>query len=531
MNVLDEARKRRTFAIISHPDAGKTTLTEKILLYSGAIHLAGSVKGRRDGRNVVSDFGEMERERGISISSSVMQFEVAGRNFNLVDTPGHKDFSEDTYRALMAVDSVIMIINHVRGVERQTRRLFDACQKRGLPVFTFINKLDQPGNEPLSVLDNIEKELGILTYPVTWPIGSGSDFKGVYDRRNRKVHIYSKASHGAKQADAEEYDLDSPALKGVLGDEALKQLQDEIELFEAAGQDFDAAAVAGGKLTPVYFGSALTNFGLDLFWDAFQQQSPGPREAVAADGHAVPLDGKFTAFVFKVQSNMDKRHRDRIAFLRVNSGVYETGAVVKHSRTGKTLPLRAPLGFLGQERDHLACAYPGDIVGMIDKGVLQVGDTIAVDDTVFPELPRFPAEFFGIVRPADPTRRKAFVEGMEQLGREGVIQIYYDPYGNSATAYVGVVGQLQFEVLLNRFENEYNVKAVMEPMSHTAIHKVKCPPEVLDKIAGRENKRLKNAFGEDLVLFRSAFEERYALENFPAAFPEKPSIQRIYDRL
>jgi peptide chain release factor 3 len=424
-----------------------------------------------------------------------------------------------------------MIINHVRGVERQTRRLFDACQKRGLPVFTFINKLDQPGNEPLSVLDNIEKELGILTYPITWPIGSGSEFQGVFDRLTKKVRIYRKAEHGSKQAAAEEYDLDDAALPKALGEAATQQLRDEIELLEAAGQEFDAEKVKTGKLTPVYFGSALTNFGLDVFWQAFQEQAPGPREAASIAGDTIPLDHKFTAFVFKVQSNMDKRHRDRIAFLRVNSGVYETGAVVNHPRTKKTIPLRAPLGFLGQERDHLVCAYPGDIVGMIDKGVLQVGDTIAIDSTVFPELPRFPAEFFGVVRPKDPTRRKAFVEGMEQLGREGVIQIYYDPYGNNATAYVGVVGQLQFEVLLNRFENEYGVKAVMEPLGHTAIHKVKASDDILERIAGRENKHLKNAFGEDLVLFRSSFEERYALENYPDAFPEKPSIQRIYERL
>lgn len=526
--ILQEAARRRTFAIISHPDAGKTTLTEKILLYSGAIHLAGSVKGRRDGRNVVSDFGAMERERGISISSSVMQFEVNGRVFNLVDTPGHKDFSEDTYRALMAVDAVIMLINHVRGVERQTRRLFDACQKRGLPVYTFVNKLDQAGHEPIAVLDNIEKELGILTYPVTWPIGSGPDFKGIFDRRSRTLRLYANTSHGARQADVAVYSLDSAEAGAILGESALRHLREELELLDAAGQAYDRTAIEGGRLTPVFFGSALTNFGLDTFWEAFQEAAPMPRPARTQDGREVPLDGKFSGFVFKVQSNMDPRHRDRIAFLRICSGVYEIGATVHHARLGKTLPLRAPLGFLGQEREHLAVAFSGDIVGIVDKGVLQVGDTLAVENgLVYPELPRFPPEFFAMVRPADPTRRKAFVEGIEQLGREGVIQIFRDPFGNTAVAYVGVVGQLQFDVLKNRFAHEYNVASIVEPLSHCAIHRVKAPPEILERIAGRENKRLQNALGEDMVLFRSPFEERYAIETYPDAFPDKPSLARL----
>ncbi len=518
-SILDEAKRRRTFAIISHPDAGKTTLTEKILLYSEAIHLAGAVKSKRAGKNVVSDFGAMERERGISISSSVMQFDVGGHVFNLVDTPGHKDFSEDTYRALMAVDSVIMIINHVRGVERQTRRLFEACQKRGLPVFTFVNKLDQAGNDPLSVLDNIEQELGILTYPITWPIGSGQDFRGVYDRRTRSVRVYDNEHHGSKQLEHQTFPLDSDEARQALGSQ-WETLRDEVELFEAAGQEWDDDAINGGKLTPIYFGSALNNFGLDLFWDAFRQSAPGPRVANDIEGSPVPLDNPFSGFVFKVQANMDLRHRDRIAFVRVCAGRYEVGATANHPRTGKQVPLREPLGFLGQSREHLEDAYPGDIVGILDKGTLQVGDTVAVDGTVYPDLPRFPAEFFATVRPADPTRRKAFVEGMGQLGREGVIQIYHDPHVNTAVAWVGVVGQLQFEVLLNRLEFEYKVKSALDPLGHQAIHRVKASPEILEKIAGRENKHLKNAFGEDMVLFRSAFEERYAIGEYPDAFPD-----------
>ncbi len=519
--ILEEAKRRRTFAIISHPDAGKTTLTEKILLYSSAIHLAGAVKSKRGGKAVTSDFGAMERERGISISSSVMQFDVGDLVFNLVDTPGHKDFSEDTYRALMAVDSVIMIINHVRGVERQTRRLFDACQKRGLPVYTFINKLDQAGNEPLSVIDNIEKELGIMTYPVTWPIGSGQEFQGVYDRRDGKVRVYRNTSHGTREADVETYDLQDPALRGRIGDHAYDTLLEEVELVNTAGQQYDADAIAGGRLTPVYFGSALSNFGLDVFWDAFQEAAPPPREATTVDGQKVPLDHAFSGFVFKVQSNMDPKHRDRVAFLRISSGSYQVGATVNHPRLKKSMPLREPLGFLGQAREHLEAAFPGDIVGILDKGVLQVGDTLAVDNTVLPELPRFPPEFFATVRPADPTRRKAFVEGIEQLGREGVIQIFRDAHGLTSVAYVGVVGQLQFEVLQNRFEHEYKVKVALDPLPHVAAHRVVAPEEKLEKIAGRENKHLKNAFDEDIVLFRSAFEERYALNEYPDAFPDR----------
>ena len=370
-----------------------------------------------------------------------------------------------------------------------------------------------------------------MTYPITWPIGSGQDFRGVYDRLANKVRVYSNAAHGSKEAVADEYDLSDPALIDVLGEAAYEQLSGEIELLDAAGQTFNQADVDSGKLTPVYFGSALNNFGLDVFWNAFQAAAPSPRPAFTAEGETIPLDHKFSGFVFKVQSNMDARHRDRIAFLRICSGVYETGETVNHPRTKKSFPLRDPLGFLGQERDHLVCAYPGDIVGVIDKGVLQVGDTLAVDGIVYPELPRFPAEYFATVRPADPTRRKAFVEGMEQLGREGVIQIFHDPHGNAAVAYVGVVGMLQLDVLMARFEHEYHVKAVLEPLGHTAIHKVKCSEEMLDKISGRENKHLRNAFGEDLVLFRSSFEERYALDNFPEAFPEKPQANmRIYDR-
>lgn len=526
--ILQEAKRRRTFAIISHPDAGKTTLTEKILLYSGSIHLAGAIKSKRAGKNVVSDFNAMERERGISISSSVMQIKVEDRIYNLVDTPGHKDFSEDTYRALMAVDSVIMIINHVRGVERQTRRLFEACKRRGLPVFTFVNKLDQSGNDALSVLDNIEQELGIMTYPITWPIGSGHDFRGVYNRKTGTVRVYGSSKHGTQQAAYDEFALDSPEARAALGDAQYEELKGEVELVETAGQEFDQKAVDGGELTPVYFGSALNNYGLDLFWNAFQEAAPEPRPAKTVDGTTVPLDGPFSGFVFKVQSNMDSRHRDRIAFLRITSGDYQVGATVNHPRTGKNLPLRQPLGFLGQERDQLDTAYPGDIVGVLDKGMLQVGDTLSTEALEFPELPRFPAEFFATVRPADPTRRKAFVEGMAQLGREGVIQIYNDPHGNSATAYVGVVGQLQFDVLLNRFKTEYNVEAKMEPLAHCAIHRVEADEALLDKIAGRSNKHLRNAFGEDLVLFRSLFEERYALENHPEAFPDAgKGIQRV----
>jgi len=453
-----EVDRRRTFAIISHPDAGKTTLTEKLLLYGGAIHLAGSVKSKRAARHAVSDWMEMEKDRGISITSSVLQFPYDDCAINLLDTPGHADFSEDTYRTLAAADSAVMLLDCANGVEAQTEKLFRVCSMWDLPIFTFINKMDRYGKEPLELMEEIEKELGIDTYPMNWPVGMGSDFQGVYDREEEKVLLFdSEGTHGEEIVETERVSVDAPEIERIIGQRRYEQLVEEIELLEIAGGDFDLERVRAGELTPVFFGSAITNFGVQPFLEGFIEMAPSPVE-----GQHYPVDPKdpeFSGFVFKIQANMDPEHRDRVAFIRILSGKYERDMHAELAREDRDLKLAYPKQFLAQEREMAEEAYAGDIVGLYDPGYFKIGDTISTGEPVeIEEIPRFSPEHFAIVEIEDALERKKLTKGLNQLAEEGTIQVFRQRHMGSKGAVVGAVGILQFEVLKHRLLTEYNVE-------------------------------------------------------------------------
>ncbi len=464
--VRDEGGRRRTFAIISHPDAGKTTLTEKLLLYSGAIHMAGAVKSRKASRHAVSDWMKMEQERGISITSSVLQFDWRGQRLNLLDTPGHADFSEDTYRVLAAVDSAVMLIDHAKGVEERTRKLFDVCRLRGIPVLTFVNKCDREGIEPLQLLDDVGRALGIDCAPVNWPIGSGREFRGVVDLARRKVQrFHEQTGAGTALVGYDELDV-SADLESLFGTSVTHQLQEDLSLLDGAGEVFDPERYLKTQQTPVFFGSAMTNFGVEPLLEALGQIAPGPRARPAAGADRAPTDPRFSGFIFKIQANMNPRHRDRVAFMRVQSGLFTRGMDVTVSRTGETLRLSKPHSFLAQERAMVEEAWPGDIVGLFDPGALRIGDTLYVGDALrYEGIPRFAPEYFARLRLRDPLRRKHLANGLTQLSQEGAIQLFYRPEFGEHDPYLGAVGQLQFEVLLHRLENEYGVHATLEPSS------------------------------------------------------------------
>jgi peptide chain release factor 3 len=452
----EEAARRRTFAIISHPDAGKTTLTEKLLLYGGAIHIAGAVKSRKASRHAVSDWMKMEQERGISITSSVLQFDHRGRRLNLLDTPGHADFSEDTYRVLAAVDCAVMLIDNAKGVEDRTRKLFDVCRLRGIPVLTFINKCDRDGIEPLTLLDDIGKALGIECAPVFWPVGSGREFVGVYERSSGKVLRFG-SGRGTELVEFERID------PGELPEGLRVKLAEDVELLDVAGDTYSAERFLDGKQTPVFFGSALTNFGVQPFLDAMVDMAPGPRMRPCTGLQRPPDDPRFSGFIFKIQANMNPRHRDRVAFLRIQSGKFERGMEVVIHRTGETLKLSKPHTFLGSERELLEEAWPGDVIGLFDPGALRIGDSLYVKDAVeYAGIPRFAPEHFARVKLRDPMRRKHLSNGLAQLAQEGAIQLFYRPDLGEQDPYLGAVGQLQFEVLIHRLDTEYGVKATLD---------------------------------------------------------------------
>ena len=466
MNELQQKiEKRRTFAIISHPDAGKTTLTEKLLLYGGAIHLAGSVKARKANRHAVSDWMEIEKQRGISVTSSVLQFDYAGYRVNILDTPGHQDFSEDTYRTLMAADSAVMLIDAAKGVEPQTKKLFWVCHRRHLPIFTFINKLDRYGREPLELMEEVEKVLQIRVYPITWPVGIDGHYKGVYNRVTKQVSLFkSDASHGSKQLEEFTADVADPAIREMLGDEIYENLQNDIELLDMAGEEFSLDDVNKGDLTPMFFGSAMTNFGVQEFLERFLEMSPQPQPRTLQDGDVIEPDNPlFSAFVFKIQANMNPAHRDRLAFIRICSGKFERNMEVWHERTGKMLKLAQPQQFLAQDRQIVDTAYPGDIIGLFDPGVFGIGDTVcdASHKFKYADFPVFPPEKFARVQAKDTMKRKQFVKGIEQLTQEGAIQLFQQAGAGTESYIVGTVGTLQFEVLEYRLKNEYNVDIEM----------------------------------------------------------------------
>ncbi|MDR2889692.1 MAG: peptide chain release factor 3 [Lachnospiraceae bacterium] len=508
-STITEINRRRTFAIISHPDAGKTTLTEKFLLYGGAINQAGSVKGKATARHAVSDWMEIEKERGISVTSSVLQFEYDGFCINILDTPGHQDFSEDTYRTLMAADSAVMVIDAAKGVEAQTRKLFKVCVMRKIPIFTFINKMDRDAGDTFALLDEIEKELGIATCPVNWPIGSGKNFKGVYDRQKGCVITFSDTEKGTKEGVSQEISVDeTDRLDEVIGADNREGLADEIELLETAGAPFDLEEVQAGILTPVFFGSALTNFGVELFLHYFLQMTTTPLPRKADIGMIKPAEKDFSAFVFKIQANMNRAHRDRIAFMRICSGKYEAGMEVRHVQGNRTMRLSQPQQIMASERRILEEAYAGDIIGVFDPGIFSIGDTIGLpgDQFCYEGIPTFAPEHFARVRQMDTMKRKQFVKGITQIAQEGAIQIFQEDNSGMEEIIVGVVGVLQFEVLKYRLENEYNVEIKLENLPYEHIRWVENKDTELDKIIGTSDmKKIRDLKGNRLLLFINAW--------------------------
>ena len=504
--IAEEINKRRTFAIISHPDAGKTTLTEKFLLYGGAINLAGSVKGKATARHAVSDWMEIEKERGISVTSSVLQFNYDGYCINILDTPGHRDFSEDTYRTLMAADSAVMVIDASKGVEAQTRKLFKVCGMRGIPIFTFINKMDRDANDTFELLDEIEKELGIATCPVNWPIGSGKRFKGVYDRHENHVLTYSDTQKGTKEGETTVIPMDDEALLlEKIGDEALLLLRDEIDLLDGASAEFDLEKVRKGKLTPVFFGSALTNFGVEIFLQNFLKMATTPLPRISEGEIIDPVENDFSAFVFKIQANMNKAHRDRIAFMRICSGKFDAGVEVKHVQGGKVMRLSQPQQIMADERKILDEAYAGDIIGVFDPGIFSIGDTVCApkNNICYEGIPTFAPEHFARVRQIDTMKRKQFIKGVNQIAQEGAIQIFQEFNTGMEEIIVGVVGVLQFDVLKYRLENEYNVEIKLEPLPYEHIRWIENKDEVdLDRLSGTSDmKKIQDLKGNPLLLF------------------------------
>ncbi|HEU4570320.1 MAG TPA: peptide chain release factor 3 [Gemmatimonadales bacterium] len=514
-----EVRRRRTFAIISHPDAGKTTLTEKLLLYGGAIHLAGSVKSRRAARHATSDWMKLEQERGISVTSSVMQFEYEGYAINLLDTPGHGDFSEDTYRTLVAADSVAMLLDNRRGVEERTRQLFEVCKRRRTPIVTFVNKCDRVGEDPVKLISDVEADLGIRCVPFTWPVHHpDGSFAGVYDRKSKEILWFEKSEdHGASILETRRTPLDSAEARAKLGDATWQRLHDEIALLEEAGTPWDEAAFLRGEMTPVFFGSALTNFGVEPFLHAFIHLAPSPLPREADTGPVDPLTPAFTGFVFKIQANMDPKHRDRVAFLRVVSGRFEAGLEAVQVRTGKKMRLAAPQTFMARERTAIEEAWPGDVVGVMDRGTLRIGDTLSAAGPLnFQGIPRFPPEHFARVIIADPLKRKQMDAGLRQLTEEGAAQVFFTT-GTEITGpapIIGAVGLLQFDVMLHRLEHEYGVRCKLEPV-HARFPRWVTGPEAEIERLGREVGRLLlyDAKGAPLVLFNDQWSLRHTLEH------------------
>ena len=501
-DIRKEIEKRRTFAIISHPDAGKTTLTEKFLLYGGAINLAGSVKGKATARHAVSDWMEIEKQRGISVTSSVLQFNYDNYCINILDTPGHQDFSEDTYRTLMAADSAVMVIDGSKGVEAQTRKLFKVCAMRHIPIFTFINKMDRDAMDMFELLDDIEKELGIATCPINWPIGSGKNFKGVYDRANQQVHVFSDTEKGTKEG--EDTVLNLEEAEKYIGDDLFARLNDEIELLDGASAEFDQEQVDKGLLSPVFFGSALTNFGVEIFLKHFLKMTSSPLPRKADIGVIDPMEEEFSAFVFKIQANMNKAHRDRIAFMRICSGKFDAGMEVYHVQEGKKQRLSQPQQLMAQDRKIVEEAYAGDIIGVFDPGIYSIGDTICMPGKKFQYegIPTFAPEHFARVRQLDTMKRKQFVKGIEQIAQEGAIQIFQEFNSGMEEIIVGVVGVLQFDVLKFRLENEYNVEIRLEELPYEHIRWIENDDIDVAKITGTSDmKRIKDMKGNPLLLF------------------------------
>lgn len=510
----EEVEKRRTFAIISHPDAGKTTLTEKLLLFGGAIRLAGTVKGRKASKHATSDWMEIEKQRGISVTSSVMQFDYEGHRVNILDTPGHQDFSEDTYRTLTAADSAVMLIDSAKGVELQTKKLFQVCRKRGIPIFTFINKMDREGQNPFELLEELEQVLGIRSYPMNWPIGSGKQFRGVYDRQHTQVELFQGDDH--KMIEVRKVSgYEDPLVKEIAGEFFYDQLTQDLELLDVAGDPFDYEKVQRGELTPVFFGSAINNFGVQTFLENFLELAPIPTPRRSTQGDIDPLSEQFSGYVFKIQANMNPAHRDRIAFLRICSGKFERGMSVKHVRPGKDIKLAQPQQFLAQDRDIVEEAYPGDIIGLFDPGIFRIGDTLCQGGNYeFDELPTFSPELFSKVTVKNALKHKQFQKGIDQLTEEGTIQVFRTIGFDDMI--LGVVGQLQFEVLEYRMKAEYGVEVQLQRMNFQFAR------WIIDKDVDPAKFRINSQLVKDkknnfVVLFESEYAMRSAMDKNPTA--------------
>jgi len=515
----DEISRRRTFAIISHPDAGKTTLTEKLLLYGGAVQLAGSVTARKSQRAATSDWMELERKRGISVSSTVLQFDYNGYRVNLLDTPGHKDFSEDTYRVLTAVDAVVMVIDSGKGIESQTRKLFEVCRRRGVPIFTFMNKVDRPTRDPLELVDELESVLGIGAFPVNWPLGTGFGFKGVYDRQTKELHLFERTKAGAYRAPVTVTSLDDPLVREQLDPGDYARAVEELEMLEMAGKEYSADAVLKGELTPVFFGSAMNNFGVQLLLDSFLERSapPGPRRS--GDRLVQPEEAAFSGFVFKIQANMDPKHRDRIAFVRICSGKFERDMVVTHARTGKKVRLSSSHKLFGQERETVDEAYAGDIVGLVGHSEFGIGDTLTEDGSVvYNEIPRFAPECFAYLQNPNPGKFKQFRQGLDQLLQEGVIQVFYIRDSGQRVPLLAAVGPLQFEVVQYRLESEYGAASRLESVPWEMVKWLREGTSAADLNALKLPTGCRVAFDSDeqpVVLFPSAWTLGYFQKENP----------------
>jgi peptide chain release factor 3 len=510
--------RRRNFAIISHPDAGKTTLTEKLLLYGGAIHQAGAVKARRAQRHATSDWMEMEQQRGISITSTVLQFDYQGCQINLLDTPGHQDFSEDTYRTLAAADNAVMLIDAAKGLEPQTRKLFEVCRLRGLPIFTFVNKLDRPGREPLELLDEIEQELGLQTYAANWPIGMGDRFKGVFDRRSRQIHLFERSAHGQRTAQDTVIDLGDPRIEELLEQDLFFQFKDDLELLEELGSELDLEQIHAGKMTPVFFGSAMTNFGVELFLNAFLDYALKPTPHHSNQGEIAPTYPEFSAFVFKLQANMDPKHRDRVAFVRVCSGKFEKDMVVNHGRTGKAVRLSRPQKLFAQDREVIEEAYPGDVIGLNNPGVFAIGDTIYVGPKLeYEGIPSFSPELFAYLKNPNPSKFKQFQKGVSELREEGAVQIMYSVDDAKRAPILAAVGQLQFEVVQFRLQNEYGVETLLELLPYSVARWVVGGWDAIQKVGRLFNTlTVKDSWDRPVLLFKN----EWNLHQIQADHPE-----------
>ena len=519
-DIRKEIERRRTFAIISHPDAGKTTLTEKLLLYGGAIQLAGSVKGKATARHAVSDWMELEKQRGISISSSVMQFEYNGYCINILDTPGHQDFSEDTYRTLMAADSAVMVIDAAKGIEPQTRKLFKICAMRNIPIFTFINKLDREARSPYDLMEELEQEFGIGTYPMNWPIGCGIDFKGVYDREKREILAFNEFHRGQDKIKAIECSLDdTETLDSLIGEKLRSTLCDDVELLDGAGYEFDIDQVRDGKLSPVFFGSALNNFGIEPFLESFLDMTMPPLPRKAGDEIVDPFTDKFSAFVFKIQANMNKAHRDRLAFMRICSGQFQRDAEYYHVQTGKKMRLSQPQQLMASEREIVDEAYAGDIIGVFDPGIFSIGDTITVPGKKFKfgGIPTFAPEHFARVSAKDSMKRKQFLKGTEQIAQEGAIQIFKVPNSGMEEVIVGVVGTLQFDVFQYRMKAEYGVDLRMQQLPYEQLRFITKAPvaDLKDLYLSTDAELLEDYRGRSLLVFASQWSINFILKRNP----------------